>query len=206
MLLPPIVVHERIGLGTGARVDDSVEAVLSASSLSSVQRSTRAQIPMRVMMRHEEDAHRIAWFGNVQMIFSREAPTPAMMRRIILELDGLAKQCGCATGALLVIDSSCSPPSDEARTYIRTELARSSMRAAAQVVEGTGFRGAAMRAVLSVIQLASRPPYPMSIFSRVDEGVTWLCGELETRVGTAPSRQNLAAAAREVQASWSAPR
>lgn len=152
-----------------------------------------------MVTRYEDEAHKIAWFGNVELILSREAPSPAVMRRIIAELEALAHDCECRTGALLIIDSTCKPPSEEARTYIRKELARSSMVAAAQVVEGSGFRGAAMRAVLSVIQLASRPPYPMQIFSRVEDAASWLCPEVEQRAGVAPVMRDLVAAARECQ-------
>ncbi|MEI9937735.1 MAG: hypothetical protein WDO69_11000 [Pseudomonadota bacterium] len=121
------------------------------------------------------------------------------MRTIIRELEALSKECGGGTGTLLVINSDCKPPSDEARTYIRTELANSSMVAAAQVVEGTGFRGAAMRAVLSLLQLASRAPYPMEIFSGVDEGARWLSSELRTRLGRAPDPLALVTAVRGLQ-------
>jgi len=155
---------------------------------------------MQINTRYHDDAHCIAWVGNVQLILSREAPTSAVMRTIIRELEALSKNCGGGTGALLVINSDCKPPSEEARTYIRTELANSSMVAAAQVVEGTGFRGAAMRAVLSVLQLASRTRYPMEIFSGVDEGARWLCGELRTRLGRAPEPLALLTAVKECQA------
>jgi hypothetical protein len=57
---------------------------------------------------------------------------------------------GVATGTLLVIRSDVRPPDEEARKYIQKELASSSMVAAAQVVEGIGFRGAAMRSVLTM--------------------------------------------------------
>ena len=73
------------------------------------------------------------------------------------------------------------------------------MVAAAQVVEGTGFRGAAMRAVLSVLQLAARTRYPMEIFSGVEEGAHWLCSELRTRLKRAPEPSALVAAVRALQ-------
>jgi hypothetical protein len=155
---------------------------------------------MQINKRYHDDAHCIAWVGNVQIILSKEAPTSAFMRTIIRELDALSKDCGGGTGALLVINSDCKPPSEEARTYIRNELANSSMVAAGQVVEGTGFRGAAMRAVLSVMQLAARTRYPMEIFSGVEEGAHWLSSELRTRLKRAPDAASLVAAVRALQA------
>ena len=135
---------------------------------------------------YRNEAHCIAWSGNVQVILSLEPPTSEVMRKIISGLEALAARCACSTGALLVINSDCPPPNEEARRYIRAELARSSMVAAAQIVEGTGFRGAAMRAVLSMVQLASRAPYPMAVFGNVPEGASWLTAELAKRAGIAP--------------------
>lgn len=156
---------------------------------------------MQINKRYHDPAHCIAWIGNVQIVLSKEAPTSVIMRSIIRELDALSKDCGGGTGTLLVINSDCKPPSEEARTYIRSELANSSMVAAAQVVEGTGFRGAAMRAVLSVLQLAARTRYPMEIFSGVEEGAHWLCAELRTRLKRAPEPAALLAAVRALQGS-----
>jgi hypothetical protein len=121
------------------------------------------------------------------------------MRTIISELDTLGKACRLGTGHLLVIRSDVPPPSDEVRAYIKRELSRSSMLAAAQVVEGTGFRGAAMRSVLTMIQLAIRPRYSMKIFDNVKTGATWLAEELEERAGAAPHGELLAQAASDLQ-------
>jgi len=131
------------------------------------------------------------------MIVSLEPPTSEVMRKIVGGLEALATRCRCGTGALLIINSDCAPPSEEARRYIKAELARSSMVAAAQVVEGTGFRGAAMRAVLSMLQLASRAPYPMAVFSEVPEAATWLTAELKKRAGRAPEAADVVTAARD---------
>ncbi len=149
--------------------------------------------------RFNDGAHTIAWFENVEIIVSREAPTHEVMQHIVSELENLSKASGQRTGALLIVSSDCSPPSDEARKYIRQGLAGSSMVAAAQVVEGTGFRGAAMRAVLSLLQLAARPSYPMGVFSSIEEGATWLAGEVRKRAGTAPEATALAHAARTIR-------
>ncbi|HEX2730007.1 MAG TPA: hypothetical protein VHM70_00320 [Polyangiaceae bacterium] len=153
----------------------------------------------KVVVRYRDAAHCIAWIGNVELILSREAPSSAVMRTIIAELDALSKSCGCKTGAMVVINADCPPPDEAARNYIRTELARSSMVAAAQVVEGTGFRGAAMRAVLSMLQLTLKARYRMLIASNVDEAALWLSDELNSRVGRAPSASRIVNACRELR-------
>jgi hypothetical protein len=148
-----------------------------------------------VIVRHTEPGQSLVWYSNVQMIFSLQPPSYEFMKKIISDLDALSKKCGCGTGALLVIRSDVNPPTEEARAYIKYELGRSSMLAAAQVVEGTGFRGAAMRSVLTMMQLASRPRYPMKIFDNVDVGTRWLAVELKKRAGQAPDPAELAQAA-----------
>jgi hypothetical protein len=150
-------------------------------------------------LRHIDSSQCLAWYGNVQIILSLEPPTFEFMRRIIAELELLAKQCRCGTGALLVIRSDVSPPTEEARAYIKHELSRSSMLAAAQVVEGTGFRGAAMRSVLTMLQLASRAPYPMKVFDHIEPGARWLSAELQKRAGEAPDGIRLTRVANEVR-------
>jgi hypothetical protein len=149
-------------------------------------------------LRFNDGSHCIGWLGNVQVIVSRVAPSLAVMRRIIDELDQLAKTTGRGTGSLLIVRSDVSPPSDEARKFIQMELGRSSMLAAAQVVEGTGFRGATMRSVLSLLQLAARPRYPMKIFGEVIPASTWLTTELKQTAGDAPKAASLARVAAQI--------
>jgi hypothetical protein len=151
------------------------------------------------VVRHVDSEQCLAWCGNVQILLSLQPPSSEFMRTIISELDALGKQCRLGTGHLLVIRSDVPPPSEEVRAYIKRELSRSSMLAAAQVVEGTGFRGAAMRSVLTMIQLAIRPRYAMKIFDNVRAGSVWLSEELEQRAGAAPHGQLLAHSALELQ-------
>jgi hypothetical protein len=112
----------------------------------------------------------------------------------------LVDATGHDTGALLIIRNDCPPPTEEARKYIRDELARARMVAAAQVVTGRGFHGAAMRAALSMIQLVTRPKYPMKVFADATAGANWLALELGRRVGHAPSEAGLARVANDAYA------
>jgi hypothetical protein len=163
-------------------------------------RSAASVLGVDVRIRHVDPEQCLAWCGNVQILLSLQPPSPDFMRTIVSELDALGKQCRLGTGCLLVIRSDVPPPNEEARAYIKRELSRSSMLAAAQVVEGTGFRGAAMRSVLTMIQLAIRPPYAMKIFDSVKTGAVWLAAELELRAGAAPHGELLAQAVSELQA------
>ncbi|MDB4990217.1 MAG: hypothetical protein JWN04_5395 [Myxococcaceae bacterium] len=147
--------------------------------------------------RYRDETQCLLWHENVQLILSRTAPTLPFMKRIVLDLEVLYRQQGSRTGALLIIRDDVRPPSEEVRRYIAEELSRSSMAAAAQVVMGTGFAGAAMRSILTLIQTISSAPYPMKVFSEPGAGAMWLAQELRVRVGHAPAAAELARLARE---------
>jgi serine/threonine protein kinase len=155
---------------------------------------------VETVIRHLEAEQCLAWYSNVEIVLSLAQPTYAFMQRIVAEFDGLSKRVGGNAGVLLIIKADANPPDEEARSYIKRELARSTMRAAAQVVEGKGFRGAAVRSALTMIQLAIRPPFPMKIFGEVSDGALWLVGELREKTGTAPDAGQLTKAALELRA------
>lgn len=124
------------------------------------------------------------------------------MSEIVSQLEQLAVDSGTGTGCLLVIHSDVSPPSEEVRRFIKVKLERSTMRAAAQVVLGTGFRGAAMRSMLSLLQLAIRPSFSMRIFGEVEEGARWLTSVLRDATAKSPSAESLALTVQELSADF----
>jgi len=135
----------------------------------------------RTLVRYFDSEHCIAWHGNVQIVLSTVPPTMAAMGEIADQLEKLAEKCRSGTGCLLVIRSDVAPPDEDVRKFIKVKLERSSMLAAAQVVLGTGFRGAAMRSVLSLLQLAIRPKYAMRIFGDVKSASEWLTDVLQDK-------------------------
>lgn len=144
-----------------------------------------------VSLRYESTAHWIAWFRNVQIVLSSEAPTIKAMTEIARQLELLGVACPGGHACLLIVQSTVRPPSQEIRKFIAQKLAASTMTAAAQVVLGTGFRGAAMRSMLSVLQLALRPPYSMGIYGSVSDAASWLHGQLVAVGAPTPSAVQL---------------
>ncbi len=139
--------------------------------------------------------HCIAWHGNVQLILSNEAPTLQSMALMANELDALASRCKAEIGCLLIIHAQVSPPEERVRTFIKAKLERTAIAAAAQVVLGKGFRGAAMRSMLSLLQIAIRPKYAMRIFGNTHEGCDWLAKFLRDKGLEAPPVEALEATA-----------
>jgi hypothetical protein len=161
----------------------------------------------RASVRYCSHHHLIAWHGNVQIILSNEPPTLQAMTEMIRQLERLDETCRGGTGCLLVIRAEVAPPSEEGRRYIRTALGQSKMLAAAQVVLGTGFRGAAMRSVLSVLQLLMRPRFPMRIFGDTATAADWLTFSLVASGATSTlSAESLSRSVRELSVgAFSAP-
>lgn len=142
--------------------------------------------------------HCIAWHSNVQIIVSNEAPTLQSMALMADELDALAARCKAEIGCLLIIRAEASPPEERVRSFIKMKLERTAIAAAAQVVLGRGFRGAAMRSMLSLLQIAMRPKFAMRIFGTPHEGCDWLVTAMNDRRLKAPPAEALEATATKI--------
>lgn len=80
-------------------------------------------------------------------------------------------------GALLcaLADASWPLPDGETRAALTAAIKRMGpLRAVANVVSGSGFQAAAMRALLSGFSMAIRPKYPVAIVGTAQEGASFL--------------------------------
>jgi hypothetical protein len=77
---------------------------------------------------------------------------------------------------LVVIDAHVSVPSDEIRQILVRRMQARDLRTTgtAIVYEGTGFYAAAIRSVLTAMQLTSKRRSPMRVFSTVEEAAQYL--------------------------------
>lgn len=85
-----------------------------------------------------------------------------------------------SVGCMVILRSATTPPPEEVRAAIPAlldDIAKASA-GLAMVIEGTGFRGAALRAVFSGFLLIKRMPYPTSVFGGVTEALGWLCPQV----------------------------
>ncbi len=111
------------------------------------------------------------------------------------------EQCGRdliarnATGiaALVIIPSVAKPPPDEVRKAISNLMTRvgADLRCACWLVEGTGFRAAAVRAALASLQLVVRSSYPTRVCATIEDAIGWIIPHLDN----GPQRMGEAAAA-----------
>lgn len=86
-----------------------------------------------------------------------------------------------AVFTILAQNSSRMPDAD-ARKEAEVVAKRHShaIAVSAHIVEGDGFLAAITRAMLSGINLAVRTPYPVKVFSSVDDSMPWFREQLKT--------------------------
>jgi len=165
----------------------------SPPSSGRVTATTTTRQP-ETIVRYTDAIHCLAWHENVQITLSLGQPSLEFMLKSTAELAALNRKWGKHCAVMVVIRSDADPPDEPARDYIRREIKRIDHACLAQVVEGTGFRGAAVRSALSMIAFAMRAPFPIKIFGEVDDAARWLSTELRTRTGHGPDQQELAKA------------
>jgi hypothetical protein len=76
-------------------------------------------------------------------------------------------------GLLCILPPDAKPPPDEVKRTVKVALARvaSSLSSVAYVIEGTGFKGVAVRAALVGMKIFSSRPYPIYVESSLRQAV-----------------------------------
>ncbi len=124
----------------------------------------------------------VAVCGNVFVNVMREAQTLARLRELRRHIERHVQRWGADTLSISVLEpgATAETPKD-----VRDETAAITRDypsiAAAIVIEGSGFRAAAIRAVLATIYLVSRSPYPHRIVDSVFAGARWLVEQATRR-------------------------
>jgi hypothetical protein len=96
--------------------------------------------------------------------------------------DERAREFPEGLGFLTVVDQGAALPDTRARAKLAAFMGASkSIRVSAVVFEGSGFRNAAVRGVVTGLTLLARQPFPHRVFSSVEEASQWLCGQGPTR-------------------------
>jgi hypothetical protein len=90
---------------------------------------------------------------------------------------------------LTIIDENAPAPSAEARTAIARlfESGASDVVSSAVAFEGSGFRAAFVRGVVTSLTLLARQPFPHKVFPGVTQAAAWLMPRLPTMTPRAAS-------------------
>jgi hypothetical protein len=92
-----------------------------------------------------------------------------------------AERFPAGIGCLTIVPKDATPPSDASRQALNAALAKvqGSMRAICWLVEGDGFQGAMVQAVVGGLRVAARRwPYATHVSTSLDEALAWLLLQL----------------------------
>ena len=89
-------------------------------------------------------------------------------------------------GCLAIIPRNATPPSDRSREALNLglEAVRGSLRCMCWLVEGSGFQGAMVRAVLTGLRLVAQRSYATHVSTNVDEALGWMLTHLPGRTSS----------------------
>jgi hypothetical protein len=134
-------------------------------------------ISSRAAVIHEltEDHLILTWERCVGVVWKRETTLEAMEKVETVFKEQLARY---ESGLYLmtVIEEGASLPPSEAREAVAIFLrsCAGKIRMSAVVHEGSGFRAAAVRSVVTGLSMLVRLPYPHEIFATVEQAAKWL--------------------------------
>lgn len=112
-----------------------------------------------------------------------------------------AKEHPEGIGLLTIIEDKAPAPDNDARGRIAEFLGQAEFIAASGVAfEGSGFRAAAVRSIVSGLTILARQPFPHKVFSSIFATMEWLSPELNARLGEPYTRRDAASAIRKFRA------
>ena len=87
----------------------------------------------------------------------------------------LAKRYPQGLGLVQVVEPTATAPSADTRKALADLLiaGKDSIKASTVIYETTGFKGAAMRSVVTTLNLLARPDFPHRVYSNTAEALEW---------------------------------
>lgn len=125
---------------------------------------------------YNDREHCVAVQGRIILTYSTRQPTVAFFNAWSRAVQQLVDADASKIASITAIDSSgARAPDDASRKAIHHAFNRHGSRicAFAYVIEGEGFAAATIRAAVSLINMAERPPFPMRVFATLADAVSW---------------------------------
>ncbi|HEX5655622.1 MAG TPA: hypothetical protein VFX59_00435 [Polyangiales bacterium] len=121
------------------------------------------------------DALVITWDRCVGVVWKRET-TAEGVEALAHAYREQATRYPSGVYLLTIVEKDAPMPSTEQREAVAVFLRAGSgrTRMSAVVIEGTGFRAAAVRSVVTGLAMLVRLPYPHEIFGSLDQAAKWL--------------------------------
>lgn len=96
-----------------------------------------------------------------------------------------ARSCPNGVGCLVILPESATPPPARVRQHLKEMLSRLPVRGLAYLVEGTGFRAAAVRATLIGLGIIQNDEYTTKVATSLHEALNWLLPAPRTKADIA---------------------
>jgi hypothetical protein len=159
--------------------------------------STAITTPARVLT--VTDDHCIAiWRRFLVVVWRKDTTSPAVadFRAALTRLASETHEVALLT----VVEPNAPPPPSDVRDALAAVLAEFGklIKFSAVAFEGTGFRAAMVRGVVTGLTLLARMPYPHKVFAGVPEAARWLIPNVH-RLGWHESMEELTTAVAELR-------
>jgi hypothetical protein len=124
----------------------------------------------------------VVWRDLVVVVDNGHAPASDYLS-VAREVNQQSHAHPSGRGLIVVLPPLTRPPPPEVRDAIRQAyaLVGPQLRAAAWVIEGTGFRAATVRAALAGLRSLMRLPFPTTVTSSYEVAVPFVLGHLPSR-------------------------
>jgi hypothetical protein len=103
-------------------------------------------------------------------------------------------------GLLAIVPTRAKSPSPAARKAMTAAFETAPLRCICWVVEGSGFEGAMVRAVITGMRVITRPAYPTHVAGDLEQGLGWILPHLEGGAGRVERVRDAAATIRAKRA------
>jgi hypothetical protein len=122
------------------------------------------------------DGFSLGTWQNLAVGVYSQAATVAAAEGGRREYEAMARRFPDGFVIMIIVEDNIPLPDHDARIAIAEAMQFASpyVIASCAVHEARGFRGIAIRSVITALMAASRAPYPSSTFSTVEEAAEWL--------------------------------
>lgn len=141
-----------------------------------LQQISRTDDPWRLSVTYVFDGLLVGSIGPVSLAIWRSKPTPELFEIQRRELNAAVLRNPGKVAFLCVVEPSADAPEQEVRDASAAMITSlgSKLVACACVIEGSGFRAAITRTVLTGMALVTRSAAPNRFFEHVSVASTWL--------------------------------
>jgi hypothetical protein len=126
--------------------------------------------------------HVLASWRDILLVVWRRQTTLGAVHTMGVSLGVLARRVGHPVDLVIVAEQTAAAPDADVRRPIAQVLKAAPIARCAVVLEGDGFRAAALRAFATGVGMLACPPFPYRPFAHVVDAASWLatCGSSHT--------------------------